>query len=64
MSQRWIGPSVIVAILASVVIFLALNLNLNGPSARKTAGAEPVVTGTSRKRKPSTAGGLPRISDR
>jgi periplasmic iron binding protein len=33
--QRWIGPGVIFAILASVVVFLALNLNLKGPGAQK-----------------------------
>jgi periplasmic iron binding protein len=48
-SQRWIGPSVIAAILASVVIFLALNLNLKGPGAHKTTDAEPVVTGAPQK---------------
>jgi uncharacterized protein involved in high-affinity Fe2+ transport len=34
-SQRWIGPIVIGAILASVAVFLALNLNLKGPGAQK-----------------------------
>jgi uncharacterized protein involved in high-affinity Fe2+ transport len=48
-SQRWIGPSVIAAILASVVIFLALNLNLKGPGARKTTDAEPRDTGPPEK---------------
>jgi periplasmic iron binding protein len=40
-SQRWIGPSVMGAILASVAIFLALNLNLKGPGAQKKPVAGP-----------------------
>jgi uncharacterized protein involved in high-affinity Fe2+ transport len=49
LSQRWIGPSVILAILTSVLIFLALNLSLKGPGTRKTTDAEPVVTGSLEK---------------
>jgi uncharacterized protein involved in high-affinity Fe2+ transport len=44
-SQRWIGPSVIAAILVSVVIFLAFNLNLRGPAAQKQPAAERVASG-------------------
>jgi periplasmic iron binding protein len=44
-SQRWIGPSVIAAILASVIFFLALNLNLKGPGAQKQPVARPEDSG-------------------
>ena len=42
MTQRWIGPCVVAAILLSVVVFLAMNLNLHGPGAHKTPVTEPV----------------------
>jgi periplasmic iron binding protein len=39
-AQRWIGPTVVAAILASVAVFLALNLNLKGRGARRSSDAE------------------------
>jgi uncharacterized protein involved in high-affinity Fe2+ transport len=45
-SQRWIGPSVVAAILLSVVVFLAMNLNWKGPREPRPpiAGAENAVS--------------------
>ncbi len=36
-SQRWIGPSVVAVILASVVVVLALNVNWKGSGAAQVA---------------------------
>ena len=52
MAQRWIGPSVVAAILASVVVFLALNLNLKGRGARKPSDAAPAASGSSGQAEP------------
>jgi periplasmic iron binding protein len=55
-SQRWIGPSVVALILASVAIVLALNVNWKGLGAQKppVAGTEPAAqTGTLEHRPPA-----------
>jgi periplasmic iron binding protein len=44
-SQRWIGPSVVAVILASVVAVLALNLNWRGRGEHKSPTAPPEPTG-------------------
>jgi uncharacterized protein involved in high-affinity Fe2+ transport len=43
--QRWIGPSVVAAILASVAAVLALNVNWSGSGARKSSVAAPGPSG-------------------
>jgi periplasmic iron binding protein len=40
-SQRWVGPSVVAVILASVVIVLALNLNWKGLGGQKLRNVDP-----------------------
>jgi uncharacterized protein involved in high-affinity Fe2+ transport len=46
-SQRWIGPSVVAAILASVAAVLALNVNWKGLGKHRSAIDEPQPSGNS-----------------
>jgi periplasmic iron binding protein len=48
LSGRWVGPSVVVLVLGSIVVFLALNLNPKGPGAIKPPATEPKAAESSR----------------
>jgi uncharacterized protein involved in high-affinity Fe2+ transport len=51
-SQRWIGPIVVAAILASVAAVLVLNLNWKGPAAHKSSALPPFESPPSEERRP------------